>query len=380
MQKSIFFLVFGLLFVLGGPVVAQEIPTASQDKIEQVSTPVSETPNFEKLKKVSQLKSRAESELSKRVTKLGSLSDLMQNKKYSDISQEERSFLEGDILKTSLVMKDMREKARGTKDVAELKALLKLMYEDYRVLGIVYPRDRGLLALARNGALVKKYEQLTLTLEEKGKKLSESGKDTTKLSAKISEVRTHLKEASEHYGLAKSEYQALVPSDYPAKEKLEGVRTHNKEGIKHYDLVRAEYKKAVSEYKILSRKAPKKIVVHATPEQMKQIIANQKNVSTSSPSPTPATAVSKEEVVSYGENGFSPSSLTVKEGTTVKFKNTSSGSSMWIGSDPHPTHTQHSEFDQLKTGDEYSFTFTKKGTWGYHNHVRANARGTIVVE
>ncbi len=388
MQKSIFFLVFGLLFALGGPVMAQEIPSASQDKIEQVSTPVSETPNFEKLKKVPQLKKKAESELSERVTKLGSLSDLMQNKSYNDISQEERSFLESDIQKNSLAIKDLRDKARASNNPTELKVFLKSMYEDYRVLGIVYPRDRGLLALARNGALVKKYEQLALTLEEKGKKLSESGKDTTKLSTKLSEVRTHLKEAGEHYGLAKNGYQALVPSDYPAKEKLEGVRTHNKEGIKHYDLARAEYRKAVTEYKYLSKKI---FTLKVSDEQMKQIITNQKNIITPSPiptlspapvsTPTPTPETQKQEaVINYSDGAFSPASLTVKEGTSVKFKNTSSQSSMWVGSDPHPTHTQHSEFDQLKTGDEFSFTFMKKGTWGYHNHLRANARGTITVE
>jgi len=388
MQKSIFFLVFGLLFALGGPVMAQEIPSASQDKIEQVSTPVSETPNFEKLKKVPQLKKKAESELSERVTKLGSLSDLMQNKSYNDISQEERSFLESDIQKNSLAIKDLRDKARASNNPTELKVFLKSMYEDYRVLGIVYPRDRGLLALARNGALVKKYEQLALTLEEKGKKLSESGKDTTKLSTKLSEVRTHLKEAGEHYGLAKNGYQALVPSDYPAKEKLEGVRTHNKEGIKHYDLARAEYRKAVTEYKYLSKKI---FTLKVSDEQMKQIITNQKNIITPSPiptlspapvsTPTPTPETQKQEaVINYSDGAFSPASLTVKEGTSVKFKNTSSQSSMWVGSDPHPTHTIHSEFDQLKTGDEFSFTFTKKGTWGYHNHLRANARGTITVE
>ncbi len=302
--------------------------------------------------------------------------------------------IEEDILKNLSAMRDMRDKANKSNDAAELRALLKSMYEDYRILGIVYPRDRGLLALARNGALVKKYEQLALTLEEKGKKLSESGKDTTQLTAKISEVRTHLKEASEHYSLAKNEYQALVPSNYPAKEKIESARTHNKEGVKHFDLARAEYRRAVSEYRNLSRKT---IKVKATDEQIKQMIANQKNVSTPTPSPTltpsssptvvvtptpsPTPATQKDEVIiNYNDGVFSPASLTVKEGTIVKFKNTSSGSSMWVGSDPHPTHTQHSEFDQLKTGDEFSFTFTKKGTWGYHNHLRANARGTITVE
>ncbi len=385
MRNIIFLSIFGLLLGFGGPVLAQEVPLASQDKIEQAPAPVVETPNFEKLKKISQLKKKAESELSKRVDKLGSLSDLMGNKKYNDISQEERSFLEKDIQKNSLAMKDMREKARGSKDVAELKAFLKSMYEDYRVLGIVYPRDRGLLAIARNSALVKKYEQLGLTLEEKGKKFSESGKDTTQLSAKLLEMRAHLKEVSEHYDLAKNGYQALVLANYPAKEKFESYRAHNKEGITHYNLARSEYKKAAAEYKLLSKKSetPKLTPVQSplqTISPTPSLVPSPTPTPVQVSSPSPVPEVPKEVLINYTDGAFSPANVTVKSGTVVKFKNTSSSSSMWVGSDPHPTHTMHSEFDQLKAGDEYSFTFTKKGSWGYHNHIRANARGIITVE
>lgn len=99
------------------------------------------------------------------------------------------------------------------------------------------------------------------------------------------------------------------------------------------------------------------------------------------------------EIVTYTSNGFSPETVTVSVGDTVRFVN-NSGNNMWVASDMHPTHadydgtslSQHcpdptnTSFDQCESGEEYTFTFTKTGTWNYHNHVRASHSGTIIVQ
>lgn len=86
-------------------------------------------------------------------------------------------------------------------------------------------------------------------------------------------------------------------------------------------------------------------------------------------------------VVTYTDSGFAPSPLTVKANTTVTFVNESAGA-MWVGSDPHPTHTLLAGFDQLASvpkGGSYEYTFTKVGTWTYHNHRRPSDKGQVVV-
>jgi plastocyanin len=96
--------------------------------------------------------------------------------------------------------------------------------------------------------------------------------------------------------------------------------------------------------------------------------------------------------VTYDGNEFTPSTLTVMEGTTVTFKN-ESDQNMWIGSNDHPTHTLYPEksegdclgssFDECAAvgrGGEWSFTFDEVGTWGYHNHAKARNTGTVVVQ
>lgn len=87
-------------------------------------------------------------------------------------------------------------------------------------------------------------------------------------------------------------------------------------------------------------------------------------------------------VVEFTDDGFEPSTLTVKAGDTVKFENKSSDD-FWPASNDHPTHLLYPGFDAKKpilSGDSYSFTFTKTGTWGYHNHLEPDVQGTIIVQ
>lgn len=86
--------------------------------------------------------------------------------------------------------------------------------------------------------------------------------------------------------------------------------------------------------------------------------------------------------VEYSSQGFSPQTVTIKSGMTVTWTN-KNADGMWVASDPHPTHTDYPGFDALKsipTDGTYSFTFTKTGTWGYHNHLNPSQKGTVIVQ
>lgn len=71
---------------------------------------------------------------------------------------------------------------------------------------------------------------------------------------------------------------------------------------------------------------------------------------------------------------FTPPSLQVKAGTKVT----------WTNNDTAP-HTVTSvtggtlNSPQLATGESYSFTFTKAGTYSYYCSVHPNMKGTVVV-
>lgn len=95
-----------------------------------------------------------------------------------------------------------------------------------------------------------------------------------------------------------------------------------------------------------------------------------------------SSSASNQYIVNYTDNGFSPASITVPKGATVMFNNNSSNP-FWVASNPHPTHTDYPEFDAKKdisVGSSYDFTFTKTGTWGYHNHLNPSEGGTVIVQ
>jgi len=93
-------------------------------------------------------------------------------------------------------------------------------------------------------------------------------------------------------------------------------------------------------------------------------------------------ATQSKDTITHTDSGFSPSTITIKQGGTVTFENQSSGS-MWVASSVHPTHQDYPAFDQLKgvgKGGTYSFVFDKKGSWRFHNHLNALRVGIVVVE
>jgi plastocyanin len=114
------------------------------------------------------------------------------------------------------------------------------------------------------------------------------------------------------------------------------------------------------------------------------------NVSINVTNPSPATSATVNDTAS----GFTPGSVTIKVGGTVTWLN-QSGGQMWIASAVHPTHSSYdgttrdahcaagytgaTPFDECSAGNSYSFTFTKVGTWAYHNHLNPSQTGTVVV-
>lgn len=89
----------------------------------------------------------------------------------------------------------------------------------------------------------------------------------------------------------------------------------------------------------------------------------------------------KNSKITYTDNGFEPFTITIKINTNVTFTNKSNGM-MWIASNPHPAHTDLPGFDQKNSigkGGLYTYTFSKIGTWKYHNHNAPEKTGVVIV-
>ena len=89
--------------------------------------------------------------------------------------------------------------------------------------------------------------------------------------------------------------------------------------------------------------------------------------------------------ITINPDGVTPKELTIAVGDTVEFRN-SDVKPHWLASNPHPAHTDYSEFDPktaLAPGGIWTFKFDKAGTWKFHDHLNGRNlqfQGTIIVK
>jgi plastocyanin len=99
------------------------------------------------------------------------------------------------------------------------------------------------------------------------------------------------------------------------------------------------------------------------------------------PTDQPITPAPSALTVTFTNKGFSPASLTIKKGQTVKFVN-NSDSKMWVAANPFPSSSEYPAFNEktgAASGSSWSFTFDKTGVWFYHNHYSPAQGAKIVV-
>lgn len=117
------------------------------------------------------------------------------------------------------------------------------------------------------------------------------------------------------------------------------------------------------------------------------------NANTNTETSTPTTPVTKEPTapdgndvqvfeIAFDGKAYTPSTLTIKNGDIVVFKN-NSDKNFWPASARHPDHLEYPEFDPKKgivAGQTWQFKFTKSGAWGFHDHLTPSAFGKITVQ
>ena len=95
---------------------------------------------------------------------------------------------------------------------------------------------------------------------------------------------------------------------------------------------------------------------------------------------TEASNSAESAKITFTDEGFSPTTLTVKKGTKVTVENKSSNE-LEFSSNNHPSHTDDPELNMsiLQPGESGSFTPNTVGTHGFHDHIDDSKTGTIIV-
>ena len=89
--------------------------------------------------------------------------------------------------------------------------------------------------------------------------------------------------------------------------------------------------------------------------------------------------------ITIADSGAEPKSVTIKAGESINWLN-KSARQVEVGSADHPAHTKNPQL----TGGEFVISLapgeskvvsagTNKGTWGWHDHLKASVNGTVVI-
>ena len=107
--------------------------------------------------------------------------------------------------------------------------------------------------------------------------------------------------------------------------------------------------------------------------------------------------IQESVIIRFMDGKYTPETVSITAGQTVTWVNEDKNKEFWPATDLHPTHKQYpgsdikkcntqkatSIFDACKPmqyKETYSFKFTNKGQWQYHDHIHPRAKGTVVVE
>ena len=89
--------------------------------------------------------------------------------------------------------------------------------------------------------------------------------------------------------------------------------------------------------------------------------------------------------ITFAGGSVSPATVTIKSGESITWENKGT-SAVQVASNPHPTHTDNRELTSgqstlsLEAGALETVSLTKKGTWGFHDHLNPSVKGTVVVQ
>lgn len=89
-----------------------------------------------------------------------------------------------------------------------------------------------------------------------------------------------------------------------------------------------------------------------------------------------------QQTITITKDGFTPGEIVITQCTRVTFEN-KDNTEHWPASDLHPTHAIYPEFDPkqpVASGSSWSFTFTKAGSWKYHDDIDLKLKGVIQVK
>ncbi len=97
--------------------------------------------------------------------------------------------------------------------------------------------------------------------------------------------------------------------------------------------------------------------------------------------PDPIVRETLRPMIFFTDEGFSQDTYTFPAGTPIEVENQSS-KAMQFSSDDHPAHRAEPMLNMktLEAGKSGTFTPPGKGTYGFHDHLKDQYEGTLIIQ
>ena len=226
MKKILTSTVLGAL-IAAMPLAAFAQTTAVDAGVSASATagPVSATAKVKGAAGITKSITRADTELTRRITNLNQAAIRVSAMK--NVSATQKSSIEASISTEIANLTTLKAKIDADTDAATLKTDVESITADYRVYALVLPQDHIIAATDRIGTIVAEMQQLGTKLSTRITEAQAAGKNVTAAQTAYTDMQAKVADASTQSQAAVSETQNLTPDNGDAT-----VAASNKAAIK----------------------------------------------------------------------------------------------------------------------------------------------------
>lgn len=132
------------------------------------------------------------------------------------ITASDKTAILADLANAKTGLQTLEAKIQADTDLTTIKADTKLIFTNFRVFAVLGPKVSGLIVADRVNFLIGRLQTTTAKLTALVAQAKATGKDTTQMSALLSDYQTQITAAQSQVAAAKVSFEAMSVSDVTA--------------------------------------------------------------------------------------------------------------------------------------------------------------------
>jgi hypothetical protein len=185
--------------------------TPSGSSTQSIQKGLDEYRSAKQDKKVEKLQAYGQRLIESRIEFIEKL--ISQTKASKQIPEDSKDELIADLEKNIDGLNELKTKIANETDLEQLKALVKSIFADYRIMAIVLPRNRAKLAVARSRLVLNKLDNLSIKIEKLISLAEKNNLDITQVQALLDDYEVKIAEAKKQLNLAFLKFSQMDPSN-----------------------------------------------------------------------------------------------------------------------------------------------------------------------